>query len=44
MTEKITIYSAEFKAEAVEKIAENNDNLLTTAKRLGILALLCKGC
>ncbi len=36
MTKKIRTYSAEFKAEAVKKIADNNDNISATAKQLGI--------
>ncbi|WP_095532759.1 IS3 family transposase [Psychrobacter pasteurii] len=36
MTKKIRTYSAEFKAEAVKKIADNNGNIAATAKQLGI--------
>ena len=36
MTKKIRTYSAEFKAEAVKKIAGNNGNISATAKQLGI--------
>ncbi len=36
MTKKIRTYSAEFKAEAVKKIADNNSNISATAKQLGI--------
>ena len=36
MTKKIRTYSAAFKAEAVKKIADNNDNVSATAKQLGI--------
>ena len=36
MTKKIRTYSAEFKAEAVKKIANNNGNISATAKQLGI--------
>ena len=36
MTKKMQSYSAEFKAEAVKKIADNNGNLSTTARQLGI--------
>ena len=36
MTKKIRTYSAAFKAEAVKKIADNNGNVLATAKQLGI--------
>ena len=36
MTKKIRTYSAEFKAEAVKKIADNDGNILATAKQLGI--------
>ena len=36
MTKKIRTYSAEFKAEAVKKIADNNGNISATAKQLGI--------
>ena len=36
MTKKIRTYSTEFKAEAVTKIVENNGNISTTAKQLGI--------
>ena len=36
MTKKIKTYSAEFKAEAVKKIADNNGNISATAKQLGI--------
>ena len=36
MTKKLQSYSAEFKAEAVKKIADNNGNLSTTARQLGI--------
>ena len=32
MTKKIRTYSAEFKAEAVKKIAGNNGNISATAK------------
>jgi len=37
MTKKIRTYSAEFKAEAVKKIADNNGNISATAKQLGIV-------
>ena len=36
MVKKIRTYSAEFKAEAVKKIADNNGNISETAKQLGI--------
>jgi len=36
MTKKIRTYNAEFKAEAVKKIADNNGNISATAKQLGI--------
>lgn len=36
MTKKVRTYSAAFKAEAVKKIADNNGNVSTTAKQLGI--------
>ena len=36
MTKKIRTYSTEFKAEAVNKIADNNGNISATAKQLGI--------
>lgn len=36
MTKKMQSYSAEFKAEAVKKIADNNGNLSATARQLGI--------
>lgn len=36
MTKKLQSYSAEFKAEAVKKIADNNGNLSATAWQLGI--------
>ena len=36
MTKKIRTYSAEFKAETVKKIADNNGNISATAKQLGI--------
>ena len=36
MTKKIRTYSAEFKSEAVKKIADNNGNISATAKQLGI--------
>ena len=36
MIEKIRTYSAEFKAAAVKKIADNNGNISATAKQLGI--------
>lgn len=36
MTKKMQRYSAEVKAEAVKKIADNNGNLSTTARQLGI--------
>lgn len=36
MVKKITTYSTEFKAEAVKKIEDNNANISTTAKQLGI--------
>ena len=36
MTKKVRTYSDEFKAEAVKKIADNNDNISATAKQLGI--------
>ena len=36
MTKKIRSYSDEFKAEAVNKIADNNCDISTTAKQLGI--------
>ena len=36
MTKKIRTYSAEFKAEAVKKIADNNGNISAIAKQLGI--------
>ena len=36
MTKKIRTYSAEFKAEAVKKIADNDGNISSTAKQLGI--------
>ena len=36
MTKKVRTYSDEFKAEAVKKIADNNGNILATAKQLGI--------
>ncbi len=36
MSKKVRTYSDEFKAEAVKKIADNNGNILATAKQLGI--------
>ncbi|KAA0935010.1 transposase [Psychrobacter sp. ANT_H59] len=36
MTKKIRTYSTEFKAEAVKKIADNDGNISTTIKQLGI--------
>ena len=36
MTKKIRTYSTEFKAEAVNKIADNNGNISATAKQIGI--------
>ena len=36
MIKKIRSYSAEFKAAAVKKIADNNGNISATAKQLGI--------
>lgn len=36
MVKKIRTYSAEFKAEAVKKIADNNGNISAIAKQLGI--------
>ena len=36
MTKKVKTYSAEFKAEAIKKIADNNSNISATAKQLGI--------
>ncbi len=36
MTKKVRIYSGEFKAEAVNKIADNNGDISATAKQLGI--------
>ena len=36
MVKKIRTYSAEFKAEAVKKIADNNGNVSATTKQLGI--------
>lgn len=36
MTTKRTKYTAEFKAEAIKKIAENKGNITLTAKELGI--------
>ena len=36
MAKKLRTYSNEFKAEAVKKIADNNGNISTTAKQLGI--------
>jgi transposase len=36
MTKKVRTYSAQFKAEAVKKLADNNGNILATAKQLGI--------
>jgi len=36
MTKKMQSYSAEFKAEAVKKIADNNGSLSATARQLGI--------
>lgn len=36
MTKKIRTYSAEFKAEAVKKIADNDGTISATAKQLGI--------
>ena len=36
MVKKIRTYSEEFKAEAVKKISDNNGNISTTAKQLGI--------
>ena len=36
MIKKTRAYNAEFKAEAVKKIADNNDNLSATAKQTGI--------
>ena len=36
MTKKIRTYSTQFKAEAGKKIADNNGNILATAKQLGI--------
>ena len=34
MTKKMQSYSAEFKAEAVKKIADNNGNVSATPKQL----------
>ena len=36
MTKKAKTYNAEFKAQAVKKIAENNGNVTATAQQLGI--------
>ncbi|MEC5211264.1 transposase [Psychrobacter sp. PL15] len=36
MTKKMRIYSSEFKAKAVKKMANNNGNISATAKQLGI--------
>ena len=36
MTKKVRTYSDEFKAEAVNKIADNNGNISATAKQHGI--------
>ena len=36
MTKKIRTYSAEFRAEAVKKILDNDGNVSATAKQLGI--------
>ncbi len=36
MVNKIRTYSAEFKAKAIKKIADNNGNISATAKQLGI--------
>ena len=36
MAKKVRIYSIEFKADAVKKIADNNGNISATAKQLGI--------
>lgn len=36
MSKKRTEYSATFKAEALAKVKENNDNLSLTAKEFGI--------
>lgn len=36
MTKKVRTYSDEFKAEAVNKIADNNGDISATAKQLGI--------
>ena len=36
MTKKVRTYSAAFKAEAVKKIADNNGNVSSTSKQLGI--------
>lgn len=36
MTKKVRTYSVAFKAEAVKKIVDNNGNVSTTAKQLGI--------
>ena len=36
MTKKIRTYSTEFKAEAVEKLADNNGSFSATDKQLGI--------
>ena len=36
MSKKTRTYSAEFKAEAVKKIADNSGNISATAKQLGI--------
>ena len=39
MTKKIRIYSAEFKAEAVKKIADNNGSISATADIIGHIEL-----
>ena len=36
MNKKVRTYGAEFKAEAVKKIADNNGNISATANQLGI--------
>ena len=44
MTKKIRTYSTEFKAETAKKIADNNGNISTTTKQLGIAMQTLSNC
>ncbi len=44
MTKQIRTYSKEFKVEAVKKIADNNGNILATAKQLSIAMQTLSNC